>query len=241
MKNKTLFAIFFTFVFILIGGFSYMFTGRTSTNQKFVILDFDGVIADSWQIAFETMNSYSEEFGFLPMSFDAASDLTTKEIFKAYNLGFFAQFRLASKVKSALHENMNKIDVFPEFLAICKRLSEQGIEVAIITSNSKENVDKFFSHNKIDFIKIVHSTTSIFGKDSAIKSFLKEYGVKKETAIYVGDEVRDVTGAKKAGIPVMAVTWGFDPRAKLLQEGPDYLVHDSKHAQMILEKYFQLN
>jgi phosphoglycolate phosphatase len=40
----------------------------------------------------------------------------------------------------------------------------------------------------------------------------------------IGDEVRDIAAARKAGIAIAAVTWGYNSRAALERAHPDYLV-----------------
>ncbi|MEY4243328.1 MAG: hypothetical protein RLZZ245_913, partial [Verrucomicrobiota bacterium] len=44
-----------------------------------------------------------------------------------------------------------------------------------------------------------------------------------EQMLYIGDELRDVKAAQKAGIPIAAVTWGFNSRESLAASEPDYL------------------
>ena len=41
----------------------------------------------------------------------------------------------------------------------------------------------------------------------------------------VGDEVRDVEAAQKAGVDVAAVTWGFQSSEALADLAPTYLIH----------------
>ena len=44
--------------------------------------------------------------------------------------------------------------------------------------------------------------------------------------LFVGDSVVDVETARAAGMPSVAVTWGFQDRARLQSAGPDHLVDD---------------
>ena len=41
--------------------------------------------------------------------------------------------------------------------------------------------------------------------------------------LYIGDELRDVKASQKAGVPIAAVTWGFNSRQSLAAAKPDYL------------------
>ena len=52
---------------------------------------------------------------------------------------------------------------------------------------------------------------------------LSKYELEPQDAIYIGDEVRDIKSAKKAGIPIAAVTFGFNSKEALEKESPDYL------------------
>ena len=53
---------------------------------------------------------------------------------------------------------------------------------------------------------------------------LREKKFDKKDVLYVGDETRDITAAKKAKIKVVAVTWGFSSRKGLEKYKPDFLI-----------------
>jgi phosphoglycolate phosphatase len=66
----------------------------------------------------------------------------------------------------------------------------------------------------------------LFGKGKALKRILRAERLTRSELLYIGDELRDVEAAKKAGVRVAAVTWGFQ-KTELLRTGtPDYLVSD---------------
>ena len=43
--------------------------------------------------------------------------------------------------------------------------------------------------------------------------------------IYVGDELRDIESCKKLGVPIVAVTWGYDSPQLLLSGNPDHIAN----------------
>lgn len=49
---------------------------------------------------------------------------------------------------------------------------------------------------------------------------------KLGAAVLVGDTVGDIRSAREAGVRVVAVTWGYDPRETLEKAGPDEVVSD---------------
>jgi phosphoglycolate phosphatase len=64
----------------------------------------------------------------------------------------------------------------------------------------------------------------IFGKGEGIRRFLKMQALAGERVVYVGDEVRDIVAARKAGVGVASVTWGYNTRELLTKHSPDYVI-----------------
>ena len=57
---------------------------------------------------------------------------------------------------------------------------------------------------------------------------LKELGVSAENAIYVGDSEVDVATARNAGMPLLAVCWGFRTREELMAAGAEHIVDNAE-------------
>ena len=56
---------------------------------------------------------------------------------------------------------------------------------------------------------------------------LAELGVDREDAAYVGDSEVDVALARNAGLPLIAVSWGFRGRRALEEAGAELVVDDA--------------
>jgi phosphoglycolate phosphatase len=69
----------------------------------------------------------------------------------------------------------------------------------------------------------VWSENTLFGKQRALKKILKVYELSASEVLYIGDEVRDIEGAKKAGVASGAVTWGYNDEELLLEHEPDVM------------------
>ena len=65
---------------------------------------------------------------------------------------------------------------------------------------------------------------STFGKHKVINKWLRIENINPEKVVYVGDEVRDIDAAKKTGIKVIAVGWGFNSQEALAAQNPDFLI-----------------
>jgi HAD superfamily hydrolase (TIGR01549 family) len=94
----------------------------------------------------------------------------------------------------------------------------------ILTSNATENVDLFLrTHGLRDQFDFISSTSKLTGKAKHLKAIRKTFSLKNEELLYIGDELRDVKASQKAGIPIAAVTWGFNSRESLAASKPNYL------------------
>lgn len=63
-------------------------------------------------------------------------------------------------------------------------------------------------------------------KDDVIRYVLEENGIgeeEKKSVIMVGDRKHDVEGAKKTGLSVVGVLYGYGSKEELQDAGADYL------------------
>ena len=58
----------------------------------------------------------------------------------------------------------------------------------------------------------------------AVEAALAALGVDKAGAVYVGDSEVDVATARNAGLPLIAVSWGFRSREQLVAAGAETIV-----------------
>jgi len=107
---------------------------------------------------------------------------------------------------------------------VLKEIKKKGYTIAIISSNSKDNILAFLKVNSINYVSEVLCSSHIFGKDKVIKKYLKEGSIQKSDVLYVGDEQRDIVACKKVGIPIIWVDWGYDAIEVIQSEKPDYKV-----------------
>ena len=70
---------------------------------------------------------------------------------------------------------------------------------------------------------------------------LATLGSKKENAVYVGDSDIDVLTARSGGLPIIAVSWGFRPRALLEQMGADVIIDSPRELLPAIKKFEATN
>ncbi len=129
---------------------------------------------------------------------------------------------------------MHDVQPYPGIVDALHSLQSKGIRIGVLTSNNAALVHDFFNAHGFPTFDFVVSERTIFGKDKALKKILKRWGLQREEVVYVGDEPRDVTACRKAGIKVVAVTWGFGGKSGLASTPPDRLVDTADELLQVL-------
>jgi HAD superfamily hydrolase (TIGR01549 family) len=192
-----------------------------------LIFDFDGTIADTMVAIVRLANKYNATLGIPPLDQDeieAMRGMSSREILKKHRIPLAKLPYLLLHYQRELGQEIDKLGLFPGVREVLLELKALGVKLGILTSNSTENVEKFLQAREIEVFDFVHSERNLFGKTRALKHVLKEEDVRKDDVIYVGDEARDIEACRRANVPVIAVSWGFQRRDFLADQGPTYIV-----------------
>ncbi len=206
--------------------------------MKTLIFDFDGTIADTLPQVIRCVNQLSEKYKYSKIK--VTKEIRKKEmsviVRECLKLSYLSLPRYVRDIKRLLNLDMEKILFFKNMKFVLEKLSKK-YKIIILSSNSEENIKKILKDNKSS-IPEIYSDSSIFGKRQVIKKLLKEKKLEKEkkaNVIYVGDEVRDIDACKKAGIKIIAVTWGYNTKELLKKHRPDFLVNTPLELLSVLD------
>ncbi|WP_293331937.1 HAD-IA family hydrolase [Microcoleus sp. CAWBG58] len=194
---------------------------------KVIIFDFDGTLADTIDILLNITNRLSVEFGFKSATKDELaqlSNLTSWQILRYSGISLFKFPLLIRKLKAELHSEMPNIELFAGIKEVLLELKNLGFQLGIITSNSQENVLALLEINGLQNTFSFIYSGSTFGKHKVINKWLKKEHINPEEVVYVGDEIRDIDAARKTGIKVISVSWGFNSQEVLAAHNPDFLI-----------------
>jgi phosphoglycolate phosphatase len=190
-----------------------------------VIFDFDGTIADSEHAMISSLNAISGEFGFSRIEPGEVASLRKLSIWqlvtKRLRIPFWnvlAILRLEKRAKAAFLARGDFLDVFPGMADGIARLREKGCLVGIVSSTPLPVIERVLRGSGI-VVDFVSAGSPVYRKASAIRKEIRSRGVDKKTAVYVGDELRDINAAKHAGISVISVGWGLNDPAVLAARG----------------------
>lgn len=197
---------------------------------KEIVFDFDGVIADSFGLIVEI-------FGLSSENIEIFRNQGFKILVDRLNIQIGDLVALNEKCQKKISERIGDIRIFDGIDKVVIDLKRNGNNLGILTTNTKENVEfvlkKFGISDCFDYI---YCEKGWFGKDKVIEKLIDEKGFKKEDVIYIGDEVRDIEAMKKAGVKIIAVTWGYNFRKVLEKYQPDWLVDSGKELLTVINK-----
>ena len=130
---------------------------------------------------------------------------------------------------------------YPGVHDVLKSLSDNGVKVAIASNKFQEGaeylVKEFFGD--IDFVAILGGRADLPLKPSAevVDLILSKCGLTREDAVFVGDSATDIKTAANAGIPCVAVSWGFRPESFLVEAGAEHIAGNAAELAAFLESF----
>lgn len=195
--------------------------------KTIVIFDFDGTIADTLDLFVNAMNRFSTRFRYKKIRPDEISTLQgmhTRQIMKHLNISFFSLPFVLKLVRRDMNRSVSGAKPAVDMREMLLRLKRNGCEIGILTSNTEQNVKKFLINNNLDVFDFLYSGYSLFGKGRVLHSIIHKNRFNRNSVYYVADEIRDIDAARKTGVKMIAVPWGFNNPDSLRNAGPDYLV-----------------
>ena len=128
-----------------------------------------------------------------------------------------------STLASFLEYYADHIDIYtkpyPGIPELIKALSNDGYKLAVasnkIQAGAEKLIAKFFPD--IPFVAVMGNSPQYPLKPDAalVEYIMDKAGTDRAHTIMVGDSGTDIQTARNAGIPIIAVSWGFRPRNEL--------------------------
>ena len=195
---------------------------------KYIVFDFDGTLVDSRAVFIRLYNDLAAKHGYTSMTPENLEHLRTLSIpqrCKYLNVPMYRIPFLAVVVMKNYRHAISEIPFNPGIKEMLETLSINNMPFAVLSSNSKGNIEQFFSLHGIACADIFCSR-SIFGKHVLLNTFLKEKKLKPSDILYVGDELRDIIACRKIGVEVAWVSWGYDHEKAIENDKPDHVFHN---------------
>jgi phosphoglycolate phosphatase len=203
-------------------------------GYKLVIFDFDGTLADTFPWFTRVLNTVADRYGFKQIQAHETEHLrglSAREIIKHLGVPTWKLPLIARHMRALAAQDSGRIGLFDGVEHMLKSLSEAGLHVAVVNSNSEENVRNVLGPQLASKVTYYACGASMFGKRAKFRRVLKRSGVPRSEAICIGDEIRDHEAARAVGLAFGAVSWGYNDqdalrrlRPEVFFESPDQII-----------------
>jgi phosphoglycolate phosphatase len=204
-------------------------------TEKLILFDFDGVIANSFEIFFKEFTAACNEMGF--------DRINSKEVFlnlfegnlllNVVKMGFppWKLRGLFRRFQPRITEVNDQVHAFDGVREMLLHLTAV-YPVCIISSNLTEAVHRFITREKIDGIREVLGADVETSKIKKIKRVWKKHPLA--IAYYIGDTCGDIYEGKEAGAITVAAAWGWHSPERLKKAKPHYIVYTPQELEQLL-------
>ena len=210
-------------------------------KKKFILFDFDGTLVDSLETSISVINNLAVKNNVKPFNLQEINELRKLPIVERCKRVKFPLYKIPFVILEFYRlykKNMASLKLFDGIAELFEQLESHQFQIAIISSNSKENINDFLKGNQITCIKEIITSNNIFGKNLVIDQFLKKHRLSKSDVLYVGDELRDIVACKQVGVKIIWVPWGYYAIEVTERESPDYFAKSPKDILTIATNYF---
>lgn len=210
----------------------------SSTRPHVVIFDFDGTIANS----FDAVVAIFYELTKRPRIEDEAEiarlrRLPAIKIAKEMHVSPFQASRLIIKGRKMMAKHLDEVPLFAGMTQAIKALHKKGHPLYIMSSNSTQNVEYYLaSHNLRKYFVKVQGGVGLLDKAGALRKVMRQNNLEPSQCAYVGDEARDIDAAKKAGVYMISVGWGYNDPSLLAAQHPNSLISHPRELITVLEQ-----
>ena len=220
-----------------------------NTCCKAVIFDLDGTLLDTIKDLGNSMNYILEKYGY-PIKEEEhyirtignglrnlakrsfPESIVTDELLDKTVPEFIGHYANHCMEKTAIYEGIN------ELLEFC---TKNNILINILSNKRDDLVKELIPHYFPDY-KFAYSLgeSNEFPRkpDPTSALYLAELlNIFPCDIIFVGDSIYDVITGKNAGMKTVAVTWGYQPKERLIAENPDFIADSPKEIIEYIETF----
>ena len=204
---------------------------------KTALFDMDGTLLDTLEDLRDSTNHVLREMGYPERSLEemrrfvgngaemqirrAVPEGTSEEniakVLRAYRAYYQEHCRIKTKVYDGL-------------LDMLDALKARGVKTAVVSNKPDEAVKKLseeYFGGRMDYAVGAKDGRRCKPYPDMVDAALEALGETREGAVFIGDSEVDVQTGLNAGLPVIAVSWGFRSRETIAEAGATVIADDA--------------
>ncbi|MCD0505305.1 HAD-IA family hydrolase [Bordetella petrii] len=189
--------------------------------------DFDGTLADTMPWFESILDGVADKYGFRKVNAAERAQLrhqNAHEVLKQLDIPMWKMPAIMSHVRKLMREVDPNVRLFDGMAQSLQELRATGLRLAVVSSNSAANVRRVLGPQAAQWFDDFECGTDMFGKSAKLKRLLARHRVAPQRCVLVGDEMRDIDAARKAGVRAAAVAWGYNHVDALRSHAPDDII-----------------
>lgn len=213
------------------------------TKINTVLFDFDGtvmdtvgVIVDSWQHTFRTIEGKERPVEEILATFGEPLEMTMARMFPDTDVE-----ESVAIYRSFHHDNFGeRIKLFPGVKELLETLKGNGYKLGLVTSRltgtTMQGLEQYKIKHYFDAIVTCDDCNKHKPDPEPINIALGQIGAKPEESIMLGDTMLDIMCAKNAGVKSVLVGWAVavSEEEKTGANAPDYIIETAEELLEIL-------
>lgn len=181
---------------------------------KTIIFDFDGTLADSLVVLLEIYNELAVQKNFKAVNQDDWLRLRQGSIADGLRWTGVHPVQVPGMLAAGLRllkPRTSEIKLFPDMIKLVELFHTQDTQLFVLSTNAEDVIQDVLNKHGVGEKLVVLKSSRVFGKAQAIKKLVKQNHLDTNEVWMIGDEVRDMRAAVRAGVHGIGVSWGFQP------------------------------
>lgn len=197
---------------------------------KCVIFDLDGTLLDTSGGIIESVRHTIAEMRFPPLTESDLKSFIGPPVQNSFRRCYGSDEETAQKAAEVFRSFYKEKELFNAvpydgIYDLCSTLKKNSIKMAVATYKREDYALTLLSHFGFDqYCASMHGADNynIMKKEDVVLTCIRELGANPRECVLVGDTDHDALGARAAGVPFIAVTYGFGykTRTEALLAGP---------------------
>lgn len=190
-----------------------------------IVFDFDGTLARSLPLSIDLFfeltgrtDRFSEE------EVLRLRALPARQLVRELGLSPWRAAVLLVRGRRLMRARMADVPLVQGMAEVVSSLHADGHHLLIVSTNNVRTIVRFLDTHALRGYFSEIRTIRQSGKARVLRQLVRRQRARPDAVVYIGDDARDIEAARRAGVSIMAVGWGYAAPALLRQYRPDALV-----------------